>query len=74
MIIVHQGALKIQDEENLLEKGFCAVFERNAEDDQLLRFTALNDDTKFIMLAGKPIKEPIVSYGPFVLSSDDELE
>jgi hypothetical protein len=33
MIVVHAGGLKIQDEENLLETGFCAVFERHAEDD-----------------------------------------
>jgi len=34
----------------------------------------LADDTKFILLAGKPWKEPIASHGPFVMSSEDELE
>ena len=29
---------------------------------------------KFLLVAGKPIGEPIVQYGPFVMSSDAEIQ
>ena len=31
-------------------------------------------DTKAIVLAGKPIGEPVVQYGPFVMNTPDEIE
>ncbi|MEN3157927.1 pirin family protein [Alkalimonas sp. NCh-2] len=31
-------------------------------------------DTKVIVLAGKPIGEPIAQYGPFVMNTPDEIE
>ncbi len=59
MIVVYEGELKVQDEEETLTKGKCAVFEISIDRDEELRFVSLKDNTKFIMLAGKPINEPI---------------
>ena len=28
---------------------------------------------RFILLAGKPLKEPIVQHGPFVMNTHDEI-
>jgi redox-sensitive bicupin YhaK (pirin superfamily) len=28
---------------------------------------------RFILLAGRPLKEPIVQYGPFVMNTPDEI-
>jgi len=39
-----------------------------------LSVVALNEDTRFILLAGIPIKEPIAQYGPFVMNTPDEIE
>ncbi len=33
-----------------------------------------NDEARFLLLAGKPIGEPIVQYGPFVMNSPAEIE
>ena len=33
-----------------------------------------NEDTRFIVLSGEPIGEPVVSYGPFVMNNEQELE
>ena len=43
-------------------------------EDQFLRFKALSDETGFILLAGKPINEPIVWKGPFVLNTQEEMK
>ncbi|RDH87944.1 MAG: hypothetical protein DIZ78_03600 [endosymbiont of Escarpia spicata] len=33
-----------------------------------------NESARFLLVAGKPIGEPIVQYGPFVMNSRDEIE
>lgn len=34
---------------------------------------SLSDDTHFVIIAGKPIKEPIVQHGPFVMNTQKEI-
>jgi len=36
--------------------------------------TAGAEGARFILLAGKPLKEPIAQYGPFVMNTRDEIE
>lgn len=35
---------------------------------------ALTEDTRFILLSGIPLKEPIAQYGPFVMNTTEEIE
>jgi hypothetical protein len=39
-----------------------------------LAVTAGADGTRFILLAGRPLREPVVQYGPFVMNTRDEIE
>ena len=39
-----------------------------------LHISAGSRDARFLLLAGKPIGEPIVQYGPFVMNSVEEIE
>jgi redox-sensitive bicupin YhaK (pirin superfamily) len=32
------------------------------------------DGARFLVLAAKPIKEPVVQYGPFVMNTRQEIE
>lgn len=36
--------------------------------------TATGGPARFLMIAGKPIREPVVQYGPFVMNTRDEVE
>ena len=36
--------------------------------------TAGKDGARFLLLAAKPLREPVVQYGPFVMNTRDEIE
>jgi redox-sensitive bicupin YhaK (pirin superfamily) len=40
----------------------------------LVEIAAGEDGGRFLLLAGKPIREPIAQYGPFVMNSVDEIQ
>ncbi len=48
------------------------VFDRNG--DTIPVENAGTEPLEFLMLTGKPIEEPMVRYGPFVMNTPDELE
>ena len=39
-----------------------------------LQIRAKEEDTKVLVLAGEPIREPIRHMGPFCMNTDEELE
>lgn len=39
-----------------------------------IEVTAGSEGARFILLAGRPLGEPIVQYGPFVMNTRDEIE
>ena len=39
-----------------------------------VRVEAGTDGVQFLLLAAKPIAEPIVQYGPFVMNTREEIE
>ncbi len=36
--------------------------------------TAGEAGTRFVLVAGKPLNEPVVQYGPFVMNTREEIE
>ena len=42
-------------------------------EDQSISFKTHENNTKFILLAGKPLNEPIANHGPFVLNTQEQL-
>ncbi len=61
--------------------GSLAVNEKESDAKELIWFNqdgetiniTANKDTRFIVLAGEPLNEPIKSYGPFVMNTQTEI-
>lgn len=69
LVFVLSGRVKLAGGE-ILGDAELGVLDRESEDFTL---TAL-DDAKILILAGEPIPEPVVGYGPFVMNSWVEIK
>ena len=43
-------------------------------DGEAVTLTAGPDGARLLLIAGKPLREPVVQYGPFVMNTRDEIE
>ncbi|MFZ8912271.1 MAG: pirin-like C-terminal cupin domain-containing protein, partial [Burkholderiaceae bacterium] len=39
-----------------------------------LQLQASSQGARFLLLAARPLKEPVVQYGPFVMNTREEIE
>ena len=39
-----------------------------------MQVQAGTDGVRFLLLAAKPLREPVVQYGPFVMNTREEIE
>ena len=69
-LYVYEGEVAIGEDKRKLTKGNAGLLGKGDQ----LRVQALTGETKFLVISGKPIKEPIVQYGPFVMNTTDEIE
>lgn len=69
-LYVYEGDIAIGEDKRKLAKGNAGLLSKGDQ----LSVQALSADTRFLVLSGKPIKEPIVQYGPFVMNTSDEIE
>ncbi len=67
-LYVLQGSVKIVNEQ--IKAGQLAESSRNGNQ---LVFTAV-EDAELVVFGGEPIKEKVVSYGPFVMNSFEEIQ
>jgi len=61
------GNLQVNGTE--VKKKDMLVFDNNGTDIQI----KANENTRYILLAGEPLNEPVASYGPFVMSNQTEI-
>ena len=54
-----------------MERDNVAVFKGNGENITIKNTGDL--EMKFIMLYGKPIREPVAKHGPFVMNTEEEI-
>lgn len=67
-LVVLKGAVSVNGEKEAGDAQLV-ILDPEGEDFRL----AASDDSKLLLLAGEPLDEPIVGYGPFVMNSRDEI-
>ncbi len=65
-----EGKVALGPESNVIERGQLAKF---GPGDSLQVSAADADGGRFLLLAGRPIREPVARYGPFVMNTREEL-
>ena len=70
-VYVYRGALRF-DTGCLVPSGRMAILANTPGTDGV-RLTAAEDGVRAILIAGRPLGEPIAQYGPFVMNTEGEL-
>ena len=70
-VYVYEGKAKIGPKEEALETGNVAVLAN--ETAETLNIKTEDSGAKFIIVAGEPLKEKVLQYGPFVLANEADL-
>lgn len=66
---VYQGDAKIGAAGTVIERGVLALLTRGAT----LPVTAGEQGARLIVVAGRPLNEPVARYGPFVMNTPEEI-
>jgi len=70
-VYVYEGALKF--ESGCQQPAGRMAILANTPGSDGVRLQAGGSETRALLIAGKPLGEPIAQYGPFVMNSDSEL-
>jgi len=68
-IYVYRGAVKVGDA--TVESRRMGILSNAAEADGVK--ISATEDARLVLVAGKPLHEPIVQYGPFVMNTQQEI-
>jgi redox-sensitive bicupin YhaK (pirin superfamily) len=69
-LYVYEGTVAVGEDKRPLPKGNTGLLSKGDQ----VGVEALNEEARFLVISGKPIKEPIVQYGPFVMNTTEEIE
>jgi redox-sensitive bicupin YhaK (pirin superfamily) len=70
MLYVFEGSVQLSGSERVLQTHSAAIL----SDGDGLALQAGADGARFLLLAGRPLREPIVQYGPFVMNTVEEIQ
>lgn len=68
---VYRGKVDIEGRE--VPTKTMAILENNDSADGVTITADSSEDTKTILITGRPLREPVVQYGPFVMNSQQEI-
>jgi quercetin 2,3-dioxygenase len=69
-LYVYEGDVAVGADKRKLPRHSAGVL----SDGETVAVAAADEGARFILLAGKPLREPVVQYGPFVMNTRGEIE
>ena len=69
LLYVYEGTLELAGHDSPVPAGRLLRLDQEGE----VQLTA-QAETRVLLIAGKPLEEPIVQYGPFVMNTREEIE
>lgn len=72
LVYLYEGSLKIDPAgtSRLLKTNSAGILSQGDR----IEVAAEADGARFLLLAGRPLREPIAQYGPFVMNTPEEIE
>ncbi len=71
MVYVIEGELKFHIDNQIAGKGQMIFFDQSAD---LINLTSISPTGSYLVLAGEPINESVVRYGPFVTNTEGDMK
>ena len=71
MVYVINGELKFHNDNTIARKGQMVYFDHSAD---IINLTSISITGSYLVLAGKPLNEPVVRYGPFVTNTEGDMK
>jgi len=72
-LYVWKGSVRVGSE-SIPYDAFHTVVLSNEKDETGVSLTAANDGTEFILVAGEPLDQTVFQYGPFVMTTAEEIQ
>jgi hypothetical protein len=69
-LYVYEGEALVGDEKKALPNRAAGLL----ADGDAVKLSAKDKGARVLVLAGKPLREPVVQYGPFVMNTREEIE
>ena len=71
MVYVIDGELKFDTDNKIARKGQMIYFDQSCD---AINLTSISPSGSYLVLAGEPINQPVVRYGPFITNTEGEMK
>jgi len=68
---VYKGKAFYGENKKAVETSSCVVLKK--DNNEVLLIETQDEEAKLILIAGQPLDEPVVQYGPFVLNDEKQI-
>jgi len=71
LVYVIEGELLFSEENKIATKGQMIIFDQSSD---TINLTSISESGSYLVLAGKPLNEPVARYGPFITNTEGEMK
>ena len=71
LVYVIDGELLFSEENKITTKGQMIIFDQSSD---TINLTSISESGSYLVLAGKPLNEPVARYGPFITNTEGEMK